>query len=203
MPGCAGVRVHNPCAYMWIHMGTQGCMHTQLITSVSSSWHLHTCFHLNAHIPTTHWVQYAESVALRAGLSQLPNSLHLSGVSWHLLTANYSPGADQPFNELWQLSAEDKIKRQTHIVLTAWWSGIDWCQQTTWNYNSWIFTTRAGSMVRNKEKESGGHHGRVQAWGEGLKTTLSCWAMDRAHPGLLWYTATFCFISPTDWSCRN
>lgn len=53
-------------------------MHTQLITSVSSYCYLQTCLCLSAVILTTHWVQYAECETLRAGLSKLPNSLHLS-----------------------------------------------------------------------------------------------------------------------------
>lgn len=40
-------------------------------------------------------------------------------------------------------------------------------------------------MVRSEEKESGGHHARVQGWGEGLKTTPFWWTMDRAHPGVV------------------
>lgn len=66
------------CIHRCTYIQTQGSIHTELITSVSSSWYLHACFCLNAHILTTHWVQYAESEVRRAGLSKLPKSLCLS-----------------------------------------------------------------------------------------------------------------------------
>lgn len=78
------------------------------------------CTHTYYTLSTISWVWSPKS-----WLSKLPNSLHLSGVSWQLLTANYSPGADQPFKETWQLAAEDKIRRWTHIMLTTWWSGTE------------------------------------------------------------------------------
>lgn len=70
----------------------------------------------------------------------------------------------------------------------------NWCQQTTLNFNSWVFSPRSESVVRSEEKESKGHHARVQVRGNGLRTILSCWTMQQ-----VWYTATFCFITPTDW----
>lgn len=133
------MHVHNLGAH--IHGST--CKHRDVFTHslshtlVSSSWYLHACLCLNAHIPSTHWAQHADPEAQRAGLGKLPSSLHLScfsGVSWQLLTANYSTGADQSFNKIWQLSAEDKIKRQTHIMLTARSSG------TNANKPLWIIT---------------------------------------------------------------
>lgn len=159
------------CVPTCIHIQTQVHTHTYKIyysnllfqMSVCTLWVMYTYLH---------WVQQAGSETLRGGLGKPPNCICIFHAEnfWPQITALKQTNPLRRYDSLLQKTkTEDSL---TGIVLTAWCSGSD--------ANEPFRIITAKYLVPDQHQWPG-----VQRRREGLKTTLSCSTMDRAHPGVV------------------